>query len=303
MTVLVCGEALYDFFQVAEKRPGELDIQARMGGSPFNVAVGLARRGVATALLTGISTDLLGERLIRSLIDEGVGTDYVLRRDQRTTLSLVGLDESGGPSYAFYGEGTADCSLTPADMPALSDDIQALHFGSYSIAVRPVADALAALASLNATKFISLDPNVRPTIEPNMQIWRDRIDAMRQHSNLIKVSAEDIALLYPGAAPADVLNAWANGPADLVIMTDGARPVTAIHRGVTTQIQPPVQMVVDTVGAGDAFQAALLSALCQTSNPAVAIRELTPERLMEHLLQAAEAGAQTCAHQGAHRPL
>lgn len=299
MTVLVCGEALYDLFQVAEPRPGEIDLQGRVGGSPFNVAVGIARRGGKAALLTGLSTDLLGARLIRTLISEGVGTDYVIRSGRRTTLSLVGLDESGGPSYAFYGVGSADCSLTVDDMPALADDVRALHFGSYSIVVAPVADALAHLATCNSTTFISLDPNVRPTIEPDMQVWRDRIDALRRHANLIKVSAEDLQMLYPEALPRDIVANWAEGPADLVVMTDGGRAVVAMHAGKTVQIRPPAVEIVDTVGAGDAFQAALLASLCQSADPICALKALGADDLLDILTRSAAAGAEACGHMGA----
>lgn len=105
---LVCGEALFDVFLEGEDGPGKLQFNARAGGSPFNVAIGIARLGGRSALLTGISTDLLGNNLAKVLEAESVSTDYLLRSGRRTTLSIVALDAAGHANYVFYGPGSAD---------------------------------------------------------------------------------------------------------------------------------------------------------------------------------------------------
>ena len=102
--MLVCGEALLDVFAAGETRTG-LTLDANVGGSPFNVAIGLARLGQPVSFLGALSRDFLGERLIRALQDEGVDATPIARVDARTTLGLVGTDSRGAPSYAFYGEG------------------------------------------------------------------------------------------------------------------------------------------------------------------------------------------------------
>lgn len=302
MTVLVCGDALFDFFQTAEAPDGVLEFQARFGGSPLNVAVGIARLGGKAALLTGISTDLLGNRLLRYLEAEAVRTDYVLRSDRRTTISLVGLNDQGSPSYIFYGDGSADCGLSVAELPALDDTIRGLHFGSYSIAVRPVADALIALAERHADRFISLDPNVRITIEPDLAIWRDRIDAMRLHANLIKVSAEDLGILYPGRDPAEIAEAWLSGPCSMVVVTDGGRSVEVFRKSGRWSIAPPRIEVVDAVGAGDAFMAMLLAQLYEQADLPQALETLPDDQLRDIVSMSGKAGAIVCTRRGAQLP-
>ncbi|MEM7422707.1 MAG: carbohydrate kinase [Pseudomonadota bacterium] len=300
MTILVCGEALYDLFQTDEPEPGRLTLDARVGGSPFNVAIGLARMETPAALLTGMSTDLLGDRLAAQLEREGVGTGYLVRTGRRTTLSVVGVDADGGPSYAFYGVGSADCSLTEGDLPDIGADVAALHFGSYSIAVTPVADALSALAQGCRDRFISLDPNVRPTIEPDMQIWRTRIDALRSIADLIKVSAEDLGMLYPDERPEAIIRRWAEDGAGMVVLTDGGASVYAVRGSDEIRVTPPATEIVDTVGAGDTFQAVLLSEIWRSG--AMSVREADRVTLEGWLSLAARAAAVTCTRRGADLP-
>ena len=108
---LVCGEALFDFFLESEAGPAAATYAARAGGSPFNVAIGLARLGRDSGLLTGLSSDLLGQRLAQVLEAEGVSTRYAIPTDRPTTLSLVGLDAAGVPAYQFYDNGSADTGV------------------------------------------------------------------------------------------------------------------------------------------------------------------------------------------------
>jgi fructokinase len=111
--VLVCGEALFDVFPAAGgPEQGAWPMTARAGGSPFNVAIGLARLGRSTAFLGGLSTDPMGQALVAQLVRERVDAGLSPRLANRTTLSLVARDPSGHPAYAFYGEGGADRSLT-----------------------------------------------------------------------------------------------------------------------------------------------------------------------------------------------
>jgi sugar/nucleoside kinase (ribokinase family) len=141
---VVSGEALMDVFAVGDTPTG-VQLDARIGGSPFNVAVGLARLGQSVALLAGLSSGFLGQRLMRALQDEGVLTDCVMTLDAPTTLSLIGLDDRGVPSYSFYGQGAADRSLPLSAHSLLPSSARAFHFGSYAMVVDPVAMTLRAL--------------------------------------------------------------------------------------------------------------------------------------------------------------
>ena len=299
---LICGEALYDFFLADETAAGNLSIDARPGGSPFNVAIGMSRLGASSALLTGMSDDMLGARLATVLENEGVRGEYLVRTGRRTTLSLVGVDEQGGPSYAFYGVGSADCSLTEADLPKIGSEVRALHFGSYSIAVNPVADALASLASAHPGLFISLDPNVRPTIEPDMAIWRNRIDALLPLVKLLKVSDEDLAAIYPSDDPIEVARGWAARGPVMVILTRGGSEAVAIRGDTVVRYEPAKVDVVDTVGAGDTFMAALLTKMSAESDPVAFLSSLSTDGIKDLLKFASTAAGITCGRRGADLP-
>jgi fructokinase len=301
---LVCGEALFDLFLESESGPAAATYAARAGGSPFNVAIGLARLGAASGLLTGLSTDLLGQRLARVLEDEGVSTAYAIRTGRPTTISLVGLDTQGVPAYQFYKNGSADTGVREADLPPIGPEVSGLHFGSYSLAAAPVADAYAALARANAGGFISLDPNVRPTVEPDMDVWRQRLKVLFPLADLVKISAEDLAVLRPDTAPEALAADLIGQGVQLVVVTDGGE---AAHgwtaSGLHASARPPQVRVIDTVGAGDTFQAALIARLLRHgAGPKAAIAGLDPGGLAAILDYAARAAAVTCSRRGADLP-
>lgn len=300
---LVCGEALYDFFLDQEIGHDQLTFDARIGGSPFNVAMGISRLKYQAGLFTGVSTDLLGERLVTALQQEAVSTDYLVRLDRRTTISLVGTDAHGSPSYSFYGEGAADRTLTPADLPELPESIVGLHFGSFSLVVEPVGSTSLALAQREKHRFISVDPNIRPTVEADMAIWEKAVADYAQVADLLKISAEDIEMLY-GDISHDALAAkWLGAGVKLVIITDGGELVKAWHHsGYTAQAVPPSIEIADAVGAGDTFQAALLTQLAELGSPKDIIDRITEETLSTVLKNASNAAAITCSRRGADLP-
>lgn len=300
---LVCGEALYDLF-VEEETPAGFRIDARIGGSPFNVAVGLARLGRRAALLAGVSTDPFGARLASTLEAEGVETRFLARLPNPTTLAVVALGENGEPRYAFHGHEAADRSLSRTHLPDLPEAVSCLHFGSFSLVVEPTADTLAILAERErGRRFISLDPNVRTNVEPDPVRWRSTIERFARTADLVKLSEEDLGHLDPEAEPDHLARAWIDGGARIVVLTRGARGAvlwTGTHRidhpGLGVE-------VVDTVGAGDAFQAALLTALDETgflSGREIAdMNEKDGHRLLEF---ACGAAARSCTRRGADFP-
>ena len=177
---LSCGEALYDLFPSAETDTG-FTFDARIGGSPFNVAIGLSRLGRGAALSTGLSSDPLGRRLERTLKDEGVATTWLVSKRNPTTLALVGLGPRGVPHYSFYSHDAADCSVGEADLPDLPGSVTAIHFGSYSLVVEPTGSSLLQLARRHHEgKLISLDPNIRLNVEPDAGRWRRRVEAFSE---------------------------------------------------------------------------------------------------------------------------
>ncbi|MEM9268860.1 MAG: carbohydrate kinase [Pseudomonadota bacterium] len=299
---LICGEALFDFFLGSETGPGSAEYAARAGGSPFNVSIGLARQGVEVGLLTGLSTDFLGARLHSVLVEEGVDTRFCQRSARPSTLSLVGLDAQGAPAYQFFDAGSAGRSVSLDDLPPLGAEIWGLHFGSYSMVVEPVADTFAALARREQSRFISLDPNIRPTIEPDMAVWQARLKDLYPHVDVVKISVEDLEVLHPGLDADGYAKATLAAGPQLVVVTDGGAAVRAYTEGFNAQAQPPVVDVIDTVGAGDTFQATLLAMLGSGGDPKGALASLTQARLEEILTRAARAAALTTSRRGADLP-
>lgn len=302
---LVCGEALFDIFAGDQSGNAALQLEAHAGGSPYNVAIGIARLGGKSALLTGISNDMLGQRLVAALKHEGVSTDSLVRSGNRTTLSLVGVDDRGQPAYVFYGLGSADCSLEPDDLPSISEEMSGLHFGSYSLVVRPVADAFSRLLNRAGDRFVSVDPNVRLNVESDVDVWRERVAEYASRANLLKISSEDLATLYAHTDADSKATEWLDQGVNLVVVTDGGESVRAWTRqGDAVRVDPPNANVVDTVGAGDSFQAALLVKLSEDGNgdPGAAIAALDARRLESLLTFAAAAARVTCQRRGADLP-
>jgi fructokinase len=301
---LVCGEALYDVFVGDEAPGGGLSLDAHAGGSPFNVAIGLARLGSQVGFLGGLSRDQLGKRLHARLGAEGVDRRFLVRMNRPTTLSLVSKTAEGTPAYTFYGAGAADRSLSVEDLPVLPQPITGLHFGSYSIVAAPTADALVCLAEREAGKrLITLDPNVRPAVEPDMKVWRRRIDRLAKLAALIKVSKEDLALLWPGKSADAIARRWLDGGAGLVVVTKGEYGAMAYTDRHFVGNLASKAKVVDTVGAGDSFQAALLHALASLSLTSKAkLAGMAHPELIAVLAYASRAAAITCSRRGADLP-
>ena len=306
--LMVCGEALLDVFAAGETSTG-MTLDARVGGSPFNLAVGLARLAQPVGFFGAISTGFAGERLMRALVAEGVHTGAVARNDAPTTLSLVGLDAQGVPSYAFYGAGGADRLLHAADLARVPDAITALSIGSYATVVEPIASTLRALVARECERghghgaLIAFDPNIRLNVEPDLQRWRDQLAWMLPRTDLLKISDEDLGLLQPGTAlDAFAIHALAQG-VRAVVITRGALGALGWTAQVSTRIEPVPVAVIDTVGAGDTFQAALLTWLAEHGAlTAKALDALTPSGLHDALDFAARAAAITCSRRGADMP-
>lgn len=300
---VVCGEALMDVFAVGETPEG-VSLDARIGGSPFNVAVGLARLGQPAAFLGGVSKGFLGDRLMKSLVAEGVDTRTVARLDAPTTLGLVGLDARGVPSYAFYGEGCADRLLATEHLDAIPAEANVFQFGSFATVVDPIATTLRTLIDrVHDRGLITYDPNVRLNVEPRLEIWRAHIEWMASRTHLLKVSDEDLELLFPGQAIEALAARWLAAGVRVVVVTRGAKGAIGWCGGGQVQAEPVQVQVIDTVGAGDTFQAALLTWLAEhDALSAAALERLSTEHLGAAMSFAARAAAITCSRRGANLP-
>jgi fructokinase len=304
---LVCGEALFDFFSEddASGLASKVNFKAIAGGSPFNVAVGLRRLGVEAALFAGLSTDYLGRRLQQVLQDEGVRPDYLVDFAAPTTLAMVAVGANGSPHYSFRGEGCADRQLKPEHLPPLGAEVRGLHIGSFSLVVQPIADTLLALVQRESGKrLISLDPNVRLNPEPNIDLWRSRVATLVELADLIKVSDEDLSLLYPEQDPQRVIEGWLQHRCQLVFLTRGGEGATVFSRAHGSWSVPACSVkIADTVGAGDTFQAALITWLTEQQLDSVeGVQSLAREQIDGMLKFAVQAAALTCSKTGPDLP-
>lgn len=303
--IFVSGEALMDVFDAGPTATGQ-QLDARIGGSPLNVAIGLARLGQPVGFFGAIGSGFLGERLLQALQQEGVDTTAVSRVAAPTTLGLVGLNAQGVADYAFYGEGAADRQLHPADLvrvPAAA----AYHFGSYAMVVEPVGGTLRALArqlrQQQPEALLSYDINVRLNVEPDLARWHAALAEMLPCTHILKLSDEDLHHLHPGADPAALASQWLAQGVALVVLTRGAAGATAYTAAGPVHVAPVATAVVDTVGAGDTFHAALLAALAERGALAApAVTALRPVDWQPLLQFAAQAAALTCSRRGADLP-
>lgn len=254
-TALVIGEALVD---VVARPDGSVSEHA--GGSPANVAVGLARLGRPTLLATEIGDDRSGELVTRQLAASGVRlSEHTIQPGRSTSSARAMLDEAGAATYTF------DVRWQP-DLTGLAGDFLVVHTGSMATAIEPGASAVLALLRERRThSTISYDVNARPALMGAAGAARARIREFAALSDVVKASDEDLAWLEPEMtwqdAAATVLSL---GPAAVVVTRGGEGAAVMTGAGAVTAPAPSVD-VVDTVGAGDSFNAALLDALWSRS--------------------------------------
>lgn len=259
--ILCCGEALIDMIP-APTELGRDGFVPFVGGAVFNTAIALGRLGAASGMFTGLSSDIFGQQLQQALADSNVDATLVSISDRPTTLAFVTLS-NGHARYAFYDENTAGRMLRPDQIPQIPESVEALYFGGISLVCEPAADVYAALLKANsAQRAVMIDPNIRPDFIRDEARYRGRLDEMMTFCDILKVSDEDLDWLVPGqktlAAKAQVI--MEKGP-NVVLLTRGGDGVSAFYGQETLSVAAPTVDVVDTVGAGDTFNAGVLAKL------------------------------------------
>ncbi len=259
--ILSCGEALIDMLP-RTSTAGEACFAPYAGGAVFNTAIALGRLGAPSAFFSGISNDMLGEVLADTLSESKVDTRFCARSDRPTTVAFVKL-VNGQATYAFYDEGTAGRMLAVADLPTLPGDVDALFFGGISLVNDPAASSYEAFqARESATRVTMIDPNIRPGfIAGKEDAYRARIGRMIARADIVKLSDEDLHWLGGGGDLADLAHAMlATGP-KVIFITEGAAGARAVTATQNRFVAATKVAVVDTVGAGDTFNAGALAAL------------------------------------------
>jgi fructokinase len=299
--IIVAGEAIYDLIPVAGERQ---KYEVALGGSSFITAIGLARQGVATAFCGRLSQDAAGEAFVARLKESGVDQTYVARPGEPSALAIIAPgSEASGPRYALYLTGTAHDG--PAGLPwPWPSNAAHLHAASFHALIgRSGDDMLNAMRDLSGRATISFDPNIRPPVLPPREAMAPLVEARVRLATIVKASEEDMLWLYPDRAPEDSITAWKHSGPALVVLTRGAQGAVAFAACGRVEVRAPVVNVVDTVGAGDTFMAALLSQMFRDDAlGADRKREIRSDRLTTWLDYAAQAAALACARHGADPP-
>jgi fructokinase len=296
--IVVGGEALVDLVD----EDGLLSPVP--GGGPFNTAIALGRLEIPVAFLGTLSHDEYGGLLARRQLEAGVDMSLVRWSDAPTPLAVVHRHEDGGNSYTFDLTGTSLADLPPEAVPALPERVCAIHVGTLGLAVDPPAAAYEALLDREAgRRTIVLDPNVRPAVFGDQVSYRTRFERLARLADIVKLSDDDAAWIYPELELANVLEHVLGLGPRLVAITMGTLGAVAASREGYARVPAVPVTVVDTVGAGDSFGAALLAALVERDalEPG-ATRSLDDSLLEQAVEYAVTASAITCTRTGAVPP-
>ena len=294
MSIWVCGEVLIDLI------PGlDGNRVAHVGGGPANTAKALARLGLDTHFIDGISTDEYGVAARRELLDDEVKLDLALTSEKPTCLATVTLDASGGASYEFLIGGTATFDFSHSWLPDPSRyKPQVLHIGTLAIVIEPGASLLYDWA-IQVAEFapIVFDPNIRPSVVSDRARYQESVEKWAAISSVIKVSDDDMAWLYPDEKYEAIAQRWLSSGATLVVVTRGSQGLIGFTAGSSVEVPGVKIEVADTVGAGDTVGAIIVEAMVGKG-----MLNLTGDVLKSTLQRAALAAGITCSRKGAQPP-
>jgi len=301
--LLSCGDALIDFLPV-KSADGRDAIVPVVGGSCLNIAVGMARLGVAAGFVGGISSDMFGRMIADHALASGVELRYTARSAHQSTLAFV-RSVAGEPQYAFYDQGTASRNWTYRAGSIPFGEIAAIHVGSTTLIDEAgAAQALAMVKEGRRSTTISFDPNCRPGLVSDKVRYIARMAEFAAAADIIRMSDVDFEYLYGDDDHAGRAKSMMAAGASLVVVTRGARGVQAWHRAAgAVEAEAPAVTVVDTIGAGDSFQAALLYALHALGRiERDALKGTSAAELRRALSFASICAAITCGRAGADPP-
>ena len=289
MSIWVCGEVLIDILPTGPV----------VGGGPANTAKALARLGHDVYFIDGISSDAYGQVARTELLRDGVNLDLALVSDKPTCTASVTLDAAGGASYEFLIDGTATFDFHGSWLPdPYRFQPKVLHIGTLVTVIEPGASALYDWA-MQVAEFapIVFDPNIRPSVQPDRDLYEAAVEKWAALSAVIKVSDDDLAWLFPEVSIDDVAKRWINDGVFLVVITRGANGIVGFTEDGRVEVPGVKVDVVDTVGAGDTVGAIVVEAMIEHG-----LIELRGDRLQEVLSRAAHAAAITCSRPGAEPP-
>lgn len=299
-SVLVIGEALVD---VVHSSDG--GVQEYPGGSPLNVAIGLSRLGRPAQLLAHLGDDARGEVVLAHLRASGVEVVEGTVRPGATSTAQATLGADGSATYVF--DITWELPEGAALDAALPESVAAVHTGSIGSWYEPGAAAVSRLVQrYRDTATTTFDPNLRPSLMGDPSLVRQRIDALVEHCDVVKLSDEDADWLQPDGDHEALLASWLERGASLAVLTRGAEGLVALSRSGRAEVKAPKVVVADTVGAGDSVMAALIDGLAEHdllgADKRQALRDISADDVQTLLVHAARVGAVTVSRPGADPP-
>jgi fructokinase len=301
--ILSCGDALIDFVPVMAV-DGREAVRQAVGGSCLNIAVGIARLGAPAGFVGGISTDLFGRMIADHAAASSVDLQHATRSEHQTTLAFVRI-VAGESQYAFYDAGTASASWTYRRGSIAFDAIDAVHVGSTTLVhEKGAAETIGLIEDARETATISFDPNCRPNLVHDQSRYRARMSLFANNADIVRMSDVDFDYLYGNKDFAAVAASLLEQGASLVVITRGNNGALAWHSnaGAIEVGAPPVD-AVDTIGAGDSFQAALLFALRDMKRiERLKLGAIGAAELRQAISFACKCAAITCTRAGADPP-
>ncbi|OAF10580.1 fructokinase [Bradyrhizobium centrolobii] len=301
--LIACGDALIDFVPTRNAE-GREAVMPAVGGSCLNVAIGMARLGAPTGFVGGISTDMFGQMIADHAIASNVELGLATRSDHQTTLAFVRI-VAGESHYAFYDAETATRNWTYRRGAIPFETVEALHVGSTTLVNdKGAAETKALIADARTTSTISFDPNCRPNLVKDKSAYLARMAEFAARADLIKMSDVDFNYLFGDEPYQQRANALLGQGTSLVVFTRGSNGAVAWHgRAGQIEVAAPKVEVVDTIGAGDSFQAGLLFALHKQGRLArQKLRDIGADELRRALSFAASCAGLTCTRPGADPP-
>ncbi|WP_432817390.1 carbohydrate kinase family protein [Sulfitobacter sp. JB4-11] len=302
--ILCCGEALIDMIPTPTTT-GRDGYVPHAGGAVFNTSIALGRLGVQTGMLTGLSTDMFGQQLADALKASHVDTSHVITSNRPTTLAFVRLQD-GHATYSFFDENSAGRMLSTDDLPEVSTEVSSLYFGGISLACEPGASTYAALLEREGkARAVMMDPNIRPQFIQDIDRYRARLDGMMALADIVKVSDEDLNWMVPSPLSlTEKVNAVLDRGPSVVILTRGGEGATGfLADGAEVNVPAQRVEIVDTVGAGDTFNAGVLAKLYELGAlQKPKLKSLPPDALRQALEHGARVAAVTVSRAGANPP-
>jgi len=300
--ILCCGEALIDMLPRITTE-GEAAFAPYVGGAVFNSAIALGRLGAPAGFFSGLSSDLFGGQFREALGASKVSSTYAHTSPRPTTLAFVRLT-NGQATYTFYDENTAGRMLTIEDLPKLGAEIEAMLFGAISLISEPAGSAYEEfMRREHETRVMMLDPNIRPNFIPDKAKHLRRIREMMAMADIVKLSDEDLKWFDEAGSHEDVVRNWLDRGPKLIVVTHGSEGAVGYSKAHKVTVMPQKVKVVDTVGAGDTFNAGILASLHEQGLLAkAAIGELSEDAIRKALELGARAAAVTVSRAGANPP-